>query len=330
MTMNSTKKAETKPAKPYDRFPLFAHNPGRWCKKIRGRFYYFGPWRDPDGALELYQAQRDDLHAGRKPRAGREGLTVADACNRYLTAKHHKVEAGELQRRTWLEYKVSAEIVVQVFGRDRLVEDLADDDFEELRAILAKGTKVEGRKQRKRGPMALGRQVQQIRCLFRYAYNAGLIDRPVRFGPGFVRPGKDAVRRARKTKPPRLLKAKEIRKLVKTADPQLEAMILLGVNCGLGNTDCAMLQEKHLDLGRGVLDFPRPKTAIERRATLWPETIEAIKAALKVRPKAKHPDDAALVFVTRCGHPWVRYRNTGNVNSVTLQFGKLLRKQGPM
>ena len=29
--------------------------------------HYFGPWDDPDGALEKYLEQKDDLHAGRKP-----------------------------------------------------------------------------------------------------------------------------------------------------------------------------------------------------------------------------------------------------------------------
>jgi hypothetical protein len=60
------------------------------------------------------------------------------------------------------------------------VDDLAADDFEALRAKLAKRLGIHG----------LSREVQQVRTIFKYAFDAGLIERPVRFGPTFKRPSK--------------------------------------------------------------------------------------------------------------------------------------------
>src|SRR5215469_13077732 len=90
-----------KPAKPSLDFPLFPHAAGVWAKKIRGKLHYFGPWADPDAAQKKYLEQKDDLHAGRKPREDTEGLTVKELCNRFLNGKQELVGGGELSPRTW-------------------------------------------------------------------------------------------------------------------------------------------------------------------------------------------------------------------------------------
>jgi integrase len=90
------------------------------------------------------------------------------------------------------------------------------------------------------------------------------------------------------------------------AGAQLKAMVLLGVNAGLGNTDIASLEMRHLDLDGGWLNFPRVKTGIERRCSLWPETIAALRAVLALRKPPKDPQHNALVFFTKYHQPWVR------------------------
>jgi hypothetical protein len=59
----------SKPAKPSTDFPLTAPSSGLWCKKSRGKLYYFGPLTDSDATLEKYEAQKEALHAGRTPTA---------------------------------------------------------------------------------------------------------------------------------------------------------------------------------------------------------------------------------------------------------------------
>jgi integrase len=302
-----------KPAKPYPEYPLTAHPAGYWCKKIRGKIHYFGPWADPDGALAKYLEQKEALHAGRKPRESTDGVTVHDLVNRFLNHKQALVEVGELSPRTWADYKEACAAIVTAFGKRRLLADIDPDDFADLRNALA----------RKWGPHRLSKTIQFVRCVFKFAFEAGLVAVPVRFGPGFKRPSKKTIRLQRAKAGAKLFTADEIRHLLAEALPQLKAMILLGINCGFGNADCALLPRSVVDLDAGLIDYPRPKTGIPRRCPLWPETVQALKDALAARPQSKKAEHAELVFVTRCGDSWHKDTPDGPISR---EMGKLLRR----
>jgi integrase len=306
--------AVAKPAKPYEGFPLFPHASRRWAKKIRGKFHYFGKWDDPDAALARYLDQRDALHAGRTPRVASDGLTLHQLCNRFCEAKERQSDAGDIARRSFLDYHATCKVVLAAFGKTRLVDDIAADDFEALRAAFAK----------RLNPNTLGNEVQRVRVLFKYAYDAGLIDKPIRYGPTFKRPAKRILRAERQKKGPRMFEARHLRRILKAADQPLRAMIMLGVNCGFGNHDCGMLPISAVDLRGGWSNYPRPKTAIDRRCPLWPETVAALKEAIDKRRAAKDPAHEGLVFLTKYGDSWARLHTSANPLSAEMR--KLLNK----
>jgi integrase len=283
--------------------------------------HYFGPWDDWQAALDKYQAQRDDLHAGRTPRVQGEGMTVRDLANRFLTLKRHLLDTGEITARTFKDYYATCERVIGVFGRSRLVDDLAADDFERLRGELAK----------RMGVVSIGNEVQRVRVLFKYGFDAGLIDRPVRYGPGFKRPSRKSLRLARAAKGLRMFEAVELRRMLDAAGPALRALLFLGVNCGLGNTDVGRLPLSALDLDGCWLNYPRPKTGVPRRAALWPETVAALRAAVAKRPAPKDPADAGLAVLTRGGGPWVKVTTTQDAGEgaapVTVRFDDMVSKE---
>ena len=104
--------ATRKPPKPHPDFPLFAHAAGVWAKKVRQRFHYFGPWNDPEGALRRWLEVKDDLLAGRTPRPKTEGNALRDLANRFLTAKKHLAETGEITPRTYADYYTTCKQVI--------------------------------------------------------------------------------------------------------------------------------------------------------------------------------------------------------------------------
>ncbi len=265
--------------------------------------------------MKKYLIQRDDLQAGRTPRSSSDGLTVRELVNRFLTAKQHLVETQELMPRTFRDDHTTCELIIDHFGKSRVLTDVLTEDFEKLRVKFAKA----------RGLVALGNLVRMTRIVFKYAFDADLIERPLKFGPGFKLPSRKALRVAKNLRPRRMFEAVELQQIVNAADQPLKAMIWLGIICGFGQTDIARLPRAALNLESGWLNFPRPKTAVERRCPLWQETITALKS-LK-RPDAKEECDAGLVFLTKYGAPFVRINDNGTViDAVGLEFGKLLRE----
>jgi integrase len=313
-TAPATPAKPAKPTRPAN-FPLFPHATKRWAKKIRGKTHYFGPWEDPDGALARYLEQKDALHAGRAPRPDPGAVTVKDLANALLNAKKAAVDAGELSPRTFADYKEACDLVVGHLGKARLAGDVGPDDLAPLRNKLSQ----------RWGPARLAKTVQCIKTLFKHGYDAGLLDRPTRFGPGFRRPSAKTMRLARAKAGPRLFEAEEVRRLLDAVGVQLRAMLLLGINCGLGNADVGRLPLAALDLERGWLDYPRPKTGIGRRCPLWPETVVTLREALVGRPAPKDNADAGLVFITRYGES---YAKDTTDNPITKVMVKLLRRCG--
>lgn len=315
-----------KPDKPTPDFPLFAHASGVWAKKIRGKLHYFGSWDNPIAALDKYEREKAALHAGRTPRPSTEQFTVKDLVNHFLAAQEDRLASGDITSATHRYYTSAATCLVEHFKR-RPVVDLVPEDFAKLRKVISD----------RWGPYRVSNTVQYIRGIFKFGFESGLVDRPMQFGPGFKRPKKKVLRVHRRDSGKKLFTADEVRWLIDGAlvpgdegpklvrpSVQLRAMLLLGINGGFGNTDCSTLPKDVVDLNGAVIDYARGKTGVERRCTLWPETVQALRDAIAQRPAAKSPADDGRVFLTKYGLPWVK----DNDDAVSKETAKLMRRLG--
>lgn len=176
-----------------------------------------------------------------------------------------------------------------VFGRLNAAGQLTNDDFRRLRANIAKDW----------GPVRLGNEIQRVRSMFKYAFDSGMIDRPPRFGAEFKKPSAKVLRQNRAARGLRMFEREELLAVLAVATVNAKAMILLGINAGMGNGDVGQLPTAAVDLERGWINYPRPKTGINRRFPLWPETIAALKAAKAIRPAVDDSTLAPLFFISR-------------------------------
>lgn len=326
--------------KPYKDYPLTPHRAAKqWCKKHRGDSYYFGPLANWQAALKRFEREWPYIIQGLTPPAladDADACTLRTLCNLFLESKRNKIAAGELTELSYRDYYRSCKRLVDHFGADRRVDDLRPVDFEAFRAKLAKTL----------GVTSLMNEVNRCRVILKYANDQRLIPQPVHFGQSFDRPSNKVRRKVRNEAGPRTFTSAELLKILNTLagkpvdvdgeqmtykdDSQLRAMTLLGLNAGLGVTDCANLSESHLDLAAGWLDYPRVKTETPRRAPLWPETVEALQTALATRKPARDPADTGIVFLTRTRRRWVRTKagkspeKNLHLNALSQAFGKLL------
>ena len=299
MSKSSRRTSRRKPEKPHPDFPLFPHATGRWAKKVRGKLVYFGKIEGDEkgqAAHDRWLDQKDDLLAGRRPRTKNDDLTLEDLCNLFMERKEQLLNNGEIVQATFDDYHRSCERTLSVFGKRRLVVYMVAEDFATLREDLTKNY----------GLVRLGNEIQRIRSVFKFAYDEGLIDRPIRYGQGFNKPNRRAMREAANRRDARMFEAEEIREILDAADVHMKAMILLGVNCGFGNHDVGTLPLDVVDLDDGWIDYPRPKTPDRRRCPLWPETVSALRASLAKRKEPTDEQHSGLFFVTKYGGSWAK------------------------
>ena len=302
-----------------DKLPVWKHKAsGLWAKKAKGRIYYLS--KDLDEALAIFEANKETILAGRQI-VSADGYTIGDIVNKFLAFKREKVQSGELSPRTYEDYKKTGAALIEFYGRTTAAESLTPSDFMGYKSEVGK----------RRNLIGVGNEVTRAKTIFKWSFEMELIAAP-RFGPDFGRPTNKAVRRHRREKGKKLLTAEQILLLLDEVGLHLRAMVLLGINGGFGNSECAKLPLNVIDLENGIIDWYRPKTEVDRLVTLWPETIEALRASLKRRPEPTEESAEDKFFVTQDGLCFARDEQTTNKISqrTTYAFQRLKIHQPSM
>ena len=134
-------KSNSKRKKRSDKFPLTLHPTGQYCKKVRGKLYYFGT--DKQQALQRYLEQAAYLHTGKGSRSklANDSLSVKMACNLYLDHQESRVTIGEIKSRHFYDQTRLLRDFVKFLGPNRVVSNISTIDLQNYRRKLIKAGK---------------------------------------------------------------------------------------------------------------------------------------------------------------------------------------------
>ena len=302
-------KASSKRRKRHDKFPLTLHPTGQYCKKIRGRLYYFGS--DSQKALERYLERAAFLHTGASATSNSTGTNISlkTLANLYLDHQESRAAIGETKLRNVHDLILLLRGFVKFIGANRVASTVSTFELQSYRQKLIKAGLA---------PRTVNNHISAVKAMYHWALDNEIISSA---------PNLKAIKKIResRTRKPTFT-PEQISRLLDHANDQLKAMIWLGLNCGLGCTDCSELRWENLDLEEGRVDFPRTKTGVVRNLPLWAETVDCLKAIPRINER---------VFNTRRCNKWVRVTRKrakdGTVkltsyDGISAEFSKLLKK----
>lgn len=304
MSKNTNKKSRKTRC---DKFPLTLHRTGQYCKKIKGKIYYFGA--DKKLALQKYLEQASYLHLnkGKEPVSSSD-IAIKMLCNLYLDHQESRVNSGEIKRRQLYDQTRLLKPFVRFCGTSLVVSEISTLKLQEYRKKLVNASK---------SPNTINNYISVVKAMYNWALDNEIINSI---------PNLKAIKKITAVRQEKqVFSEDEIKKILDLANDKMKAMILLGLNCGFGCTDCSELEWKNIDLKNTRINFARTKTGVGRNLPLWKETVVALTKLTRKRD---------FVFVTSKGNKYVRvvkkeYPDGAvkllNYNSISKEFSKLLK-----
>lgn len=286
--------------------PLFLHRNGQWCRKVKSKAFYFGT--DLDAALKKWADQKDHLLAGYDPPKIDGKATIGELANLYLADSRLRVKSGDVRADHTTQCQTVLEIIVGAVGKHAKPDVMGPPQWAIVRQAIA--TTKAGKPAAK-----ITLKVRLSRC--RAFLNWCVVQKYVKaldIGGSLTPPAKHLVRREKSARGKREWNADDLRDTIDAAPVAFKAVLLLGINGGMGSLDIAELKRSQWKPGQEYLDCPRNKTGVERRVWLWEETREALAAAVAKRATpAKQKYDNRLLLSLR-GVPWNRVESFGAVD----------------
>ncbi len=217
-----------------------------------------GTYTDALKELERFKAE-----LGKRKYAGREKITFAECCERYLKMRAHggsgvrKVRQSTLKKERWCFNSVAREL-----GADTPMSDIGEGELEAMFAALANG---EGAAGKPMGGAYLGGMHSMLHGLFAYALREGFVESD---------PMECVMAPSSDTKPRRALPIESYAALIGALDPtdRMQLAVMAMACCGLRRGE--VQAHPSGDCRGGIVHVGKSKTASGLRDVPMPKVLE--------------------------------------------------------
>jgi hypothetical protein len=200
-----------------DKFPLTLHTTGQYCKKIKGKMYYFGS--DKKQTLEKYLDYATYLHGHQEDlqKPTEEHMTLKQLCEMYLKYQYSKLQANDLTASHHNEQINSLNKLMAFLGQNIDINNISTLDLQNYKRRIQKSHVSVCR---------LNLHISIMKALFHWARKNDVLANIQNI---------DAVSRGKIIHQERFtFKSEHITRLLSVADVKMRAMIWLGLNKDAG------------------------------------------------------------------------------------------------
>ena len=296
---------------------------GRWRKQIDGKMRYFGrvnpksvnrSYRDAELRYLNFLADREvkfpvEIKISK--------LTVEDFGEKYLQSCYTRYERGDISA-TWFEkIRISVCHFVDYLQTGLPLSKLNEmclDDYRNHTLSLP----VSAATNKSISPWTAKSRLDIVKLMIKWGYQMALLETLPRNLDGYSRvtiPEPTVNRFSRE----------EIHTLYSAASERTKMYILLGLNCGFGQSDISDLRVGEVSIEAARVIRKRTKTGVHCQLKLWPLTVEMLKVHGHLDGKAND-----RVFLSKSGLPLVyehfvddKFKRTDAIRSA---FFRLMKK----
>ncbi len=186
-------------------------------------------------------------------------MTLKELCDLYLEYQRSRVLTGNLIPRHHNDQMSSLNKLMSFLGKGRRIKSISTLDLQNYKRKLQDAYGSAHR---------VNLHIGAMKAMFHWARKNDILQSI---------PNIDAVSKGKIVHQEMYtFSSEQIKKLLSVSDLKMRAMIWLGLNCGFGCTDCALLKWKDLDFENGRVELARNKTGVSRNLPLWPENFSVM------------------------------------------------------